>query len=86
MAGTALTGASVAELMVELAGIKDLGAREVNEKHGDDHGGNLGKLRAVAKPLKTQHEHARDLWETGDTTARMPPSWSAVEKHSDAAY
>ncbi|WP_458779524.1 DNA alkylation repair protein [Arthrobacter sp. D3-16] len=71
MAGTALTGTSVAELRAELAGLEDPRAREVNEKHGDDHGVNLGKLRAVAKRLKTQHELARGLWDTGDTAARL---------------
>ena len=61
----------VAEVMAELAGLEDPRAREVNEKHGDDHGVNLGKLRAVAKRLKTQQELARQLWETDDTAARL---------------
>jgi len=47
MAGTALTGTSVVELMVGLAGREDLRACEVNEKRGDDHGVNLGKLRPL---------------------------------------
>ena len=62
---------TVAEVMAELAGSEDPKAREVNEKHGDDHGVNLGKLRAVAKRLKTQQELARDLWATDDTAARL---------------
>ncbi|WP_326645714.1 DNA alkylation repair protein [Nonomuraea fuscirosea] len=57
--------------MAELAGLEDAQAREVNERHGDDHGVNLGKLRAVAKRLKTQHELACRLWETDDTAARL---------------
>ncbi|WP_447008380.1 DNA alkylation repair protein [Saccharothrix isguenensis] len=57
--------------MAELAALEDPRAREVNEKHGDDHGVNLGKLRAVAKRLKTQHDLARGLWGTGDTAARL---------------
>ncbi|MET9638757.1 DNA alkylation repair protein [Streptomyces virginiae] len=57
--------------MAELAGLEDPKARAVNEKHGDDHGVNLGKLRAVAKRLKTQPELARELWDTQDTTARL---------------
>jgi 3-methyladenine DNA glycosylase AlkD len=61
----------VAEVMAELAGLEDPRAREVNERHGDDHGVNLGKLRAVAKRLKTQQELARQLWETDDTAARL---------------
>ncbi|WP_199854004.1 DNA alkylation repair protein [Plantactinospora sp. BB1] len=57
--------------MAELAALEDPKMREVNEKHGDDHGVNLGKLRAVAKRLKTQQELARQLWATGDTAARL---------------
>ncbi|MEU4079426.1 DNA alkylation repair protein [Streptomyces venezuelae] len=66
-----VTGTTVAEVMAELAALEDPKAREVNERHGDDHGVNLGKLRAVAKRLKTQQELARQLWETGDTAARL---------------
>ncbi|WP_208860837.1 DNA alkylation repair protein [Streptomyces griseoflavus] len=57
--------------MAELAGLDDPRIREVNEKHGDDHGVNLGKLRALAKRLKTQQELARELWATGDSAARL---------------
>jgi 3-methyladenine DNA glycosylase AlkD len=32
---------------------------------------NLGKLRAIAKRLKTQQDLARGLWGTGDTAARL---------------
>ena len=71
MAETALTETTVAEVMAELAELEDSKAREVNEKHGDDHGVNLGKLRALAKRLKTQQELACRLWETGDTAARL---------------
>jgi 3-methyladenine DNA glycosylase AlkD len=62
---------TVAEVMAELAALEDPRAREVNEKHGDDHGVNLGRLRALAKRLKTQPELSRRLWETGDTAARL---------------
>ena len=71
MAETTLTEATVAEVMAELAALEDPKARAVNERHGDDHGVNLGKLRAVAKRLKTQQELARQLWATGDTAARL---------------
>ncbi|MFI1355246.1 DNA alkylation repair protein [Streptomyces sp. NPDC020898] len=71
MAGTTPTGTTVAEVMAELAGLEDPKARAVNERHGDDHGVNLGKLRALAKRLKTQQELAGGLWETGDTAARL---------------
>ncbi|RFC72325.1 DNA alkylation repair protein [Streptomyces sp. AcE210] len=71
MAETTLTGTTVAEVMAELAELEDPKARAVNEKHGDDHGVNLGKLRALAKRLKTQQDLARGLWETDDTAARL---------------
>ncbi|SFK92639.1 DNA alkylation repair protein [Geodermatophilus ruber] len=71
MAQTAVTGATVAEVMAELAALEEPRIREVNAKHGDDHGVNLSKLRALATRLKTQQELARELWETEDTAARL---------------
>ncbi|RJL32845.1 DNA alkylation repair protein [Bailinhaonella thermotolerans] len=71
MAETTVTEATVAEVMAELAALEDPKARAVNERHGDDHGVHLGRLRALAKRLKTQQELARRLWETGDTAARL---------------
>ncbi|RSN14620.1 DNA alkylation repair protein [Nonomuraea sp. WAC 01424] len=71
MSGTGGAGVSVAEVLAELAELEDPRAREVNERHGDDHGVNLGKLRALAKRLKTQQELAGRLWATGDTAARL---------------
>ncbi|MEU9060252.1 DNA alkylation repair protein [Streptomyces sp. NPDC048430] len=66
-----MAGTTVAEVMAELAELEDSKTREVNERHGDDHGVNLGKLRALAKRLKTQQELACRLWETDDTAARL---------------
>ncbi|RSM47563.1 DNA alkylation repair protein [Actinoplanes sp. ATCC 53533] len=57
--------------MAELAALEDPRVRAVNEKHGDDHGVHLGKLRALATRLKTQQELARRLWETDDTAAKL---------------
>ncbi|TDC04075.1 DNA alkylation repair protein [Nonomuraea longispora] len=71
MAQTTVTGTTVDEVMAELAGLDDPKIRAVNDRHGDDHGVNLGKLRALAKRLKTQPELARRLWATGDTAARL---------------
>ena len=62
---------TVEEILAELAELEDTRIREVNEKHGDDHGVNLTKLRAIAKRLKTQQDLARKLWETGDSAARL---------------
>ena len=68
---TTVSETTVAEVMAELAALEDPKARAVNEKHGDDHGVNLGKLRALAKRLKTQQDLARRLWATDDTAARL---------------
>ena len=62
---------AVADVMAELAALDDPKMRAVNEKHGDDHGVNLGQLRAIAKRLKTQQDLARELWATGDSAARL---------------
>jgi 3-methyladenine DNA glycosylase AlkD len=62
---------TTAEVMAELAALDDPKIREVNRRHGDDHGVNLTKLRAVAKRLKTQQDLALDLWATGDVAARL---------------
>jgi 3-methyladenine DNA glycosylase AlkD len=71
VAEATVAGTTVDEVMAELAALDDPKAREVNERHGDDHGVNLGRLRALAKRLKTQQELAYGLWETGDTAARL---------------
>ena len=41
MAGTTIAGTDVAEVMAELAQLDDPRMREVNLRHGDDHGVNL---------------------------------------------
>lgn len=66
MAETTLT-----EVRAELTALEDPKTRAANEKHGDDHGVNLGELCAVAKRLKTQHELACQLWQTDDTAVRL---------------
>lgn len=55
----------------ELDSIEDAKVRAVNEKHGDKHGVNLTKLRAVAKRLKTQHEFSKELWASGHPSAKL---------------
>ncbi len=66
-----MADATLDEVMAELAALEDPKTREVNERHGDDHGVNLTKLRALAKRLKTHQELARQLWATDDTAARL---------------
>ncbi|QES51745.1 DNA alkylation repair protein [Streptomyces venezuelae] len=70
MAETALAEV-MTQVMAELAELEDPKTRKVNEKHGDDHGVNLGKLRALAKRLKTQQDLALRLWETDDSAAKL---------------
>lgn len=66
-----MSESTVPELLAELAALEDPRARAINERHGDDHGVNLGKLRVIAKRLKTDHELALALWATGETPARL---------------
>ncbi|WP_147917011.1 DNA alkylation repair protein [Ruania zhangjianzhongii] len=66
-----MTDANVADVLKELAALEDPAVRAVNERHGDDHGVNLTKLRAVAKRLKTNQELAVGLWRSGDSAARL---------------
>jgi 3-methyladenine DNA glycosylase AlkD len=77
---------TVAGVLSELAALEDPRMREVNERHGDDHGVNLTKLRAIAKAIRTDHDLALSLWATDDTAARLvallicrPKSFSASE-------
>lgn len=63
--------ADVHSVMETLAAMEDPKARAINEKHGDDHGVNLSKLRAVAQDLKKNDDLAVELWATGDTAARL---------------
>ncbi|WP_435297694.1 DNA alkylation repair protein [Streptomyces sp. YPW6] len=71
MAAQSTADTTVAEILAELAALEDPRVRAVNEKHGDDHGVNLGRLRAVAKRLGTQQELAVRLWETDDSAAML---------------
>jgi 3-methyladenine DNA glycosylase AlkD len=89
MATPTETHGSVDEVLTELAALEDPRIRAVNERHGDDHGVNLTKLRAIAKRLKAQHDLAGELWSTGDTAARLvallicrPKEYSAAELDS----
>lgn len=62
---------TVTEVLAELDALADPKTRAVNSRHGDDHGVNLGRLRALAKRLGTQQELARELWRSGDSAARL---------------
>lgn len=79
----------LAAVLARLAALEDPAIRAVNERHGDDHGVKLAGLRTLAKELKTQHELARQLWDTGETAPRLlallvcrPRAFSATELDS----
>lgn len=76
----------LAEALAGLAALEDPKMRAANEKRGDDHGIHLSKMRALAKQIKTDHALARELWESGETSARLlsmlictPKAFSADE-------
>ena len=71
MAQTTATGTTLTEVLAELAALEDPRSREVNARHGDDHGVNLSRLRVLARRLKTQPKLAGELWATEDTAARL---------------
>lgn len=75
---------TVDAILAEIAALEDPRARAVNEKHGDDHGVNLSKLRAIAKRLKTNQPLARELWTTDVTPARLVALLIARPKEFDA--
>lgn len=62
---------TLAQLLDELEALEDPKIRAVNQRHGDDHGVNLTKLRALAKQIKAQQDLAAELWTTGDAAARL---------------
>ncbi|MFE1085101.1 DNA alkylation repair protein [Brevibacterium sediminis] len=74
------------EVLATLTSLEDEKIRAVNARHGDDHAVNLTKLRAVAKDLKKNDELASELWDSGDTAARLvailimrPKAWSEAQ-------
>ncbi|GAB6856149.1 DNA alkylation repair protein [Microbacterium xylanilyticum] len=59
------------EALAELAALEDPKARAINERHGDAHGVNLTKMRALAKRIGTDPDLARQLWESGDVAGQL---------------
>ena len=62
---------TLTECQQAIAEISSEKMREINRKHGSAHGANLSKLRALAKKIKSNHELAMELWNTGDADARL---------------
>lgn len=75
---------TVDDVLAELESLEDPRIRAVNERHGDDHGVNLTKLRAVAKTAKPDLGLALALWGTGNTAARLVAVLAFKPKALDA--
>lgn len=67
----ATDNATLDAALAELATLDDPKMREINERHGDDHGVNLSRLRDIAKRVKPQPELAAALWATDSTAAML---------------
>lgn len=59
------------DALAEIAALEDPTARAVNERHGDAHGVNLAKLRALAKRVGMDTDLARELWATDDVPGQL---------------
>ncbi|WP_062203450.1 DNA alkylation repair protein [Demequina salsinemoris] len=62
---------TVTGLLAELEALEDPKMRAINERHGDDHGVNLTRMRAIAKRLGKDQDLALALWGTEGTAARL---------------
>src|SRR5690349_4117498 len=84
-----IAGMNVKEVLAKLKSLGDDARRAHNTKTGapeNQFGVKLGDLRAVAKKIKSDHELALGLWETGNVEAQLlatlivkPASLSASE-------
>lgn len=80
---------TVKEILAQLKSLGDEARRAHNVKFGapdNQFGVKLGDLRTLAKKLKTNHELALELWDTGNVDAQLlatliikPKSLSAAE-------
>jgi len=62
---------TVEDVRAALDNIQDPRVLAVNLKSGNDYAVNLGKLRGMAKEIKTNQDLAAGLWATGDSDARL---------------
>lgn len=68
------TGVTVAEVLKQLEAMGDPKVRAQNTKYGmgdNQFGIKHGDIRIVAKQIKTNHELALKLWETGNSDAQL---------------
>ena len=69
-----IVGMTVNEILAQLESLGDDARRAHNTKAGapdNQFGVKLGDIRAMAKKLKTDHELALDLWDTGNVEAQL---------------
>src|SRR5688572_23076633 len=84
-----IVGMTVKEILAQFKSLSDDGRRAHNAKAGapdNQFGVKLGDIRAMAKKIKTDHELAVNIWETGNVEAQLlatlifqPKSLSADE-------
>jgi 3-methyladenine DNA glycosylase AlkD len=84
-----IVGMTVKEILARLKSLGDDARRKHNTKAGapdNQFGVKLGDIRAIAKKIKTDHELALKLWDTGNVEAQLlatliikPESLSAGE-------
>ncbi len=84
-----IRGMTVHEILAQLQSLGDDARRAHNTKAGapdNQFGVKLGDLRVIAKKIKTNHELALELWDTGNVEAQLlatliikPKSLSADE-------
>ena len=79
-----MTETTADEARARLEEMADPRILAVNQKHGDDHAVNLTKLRALAKELKHQPALAAQLWDSGDSAARLLASLVSRPKDFEA--
>ncbi|HTN55392.1 MAG TPA: DNA alkylation repair protein [Microbacterium sp.] len=66
-----MSSMTVSEALAELAALEDPKVRAVNERHGDAHGVNLSKMRALAKRIGMSTSFARELWAGDDVAGQL---------------
>ena len=84
-----IVGMTVKEILAQLESLGDDARRKHNAKSGapdNQFGVKLGDIRAIAKKIKSDHELALKLWDTGNVEAQLlaaliikPKSLSAGE-------
>src|SRR5690606_11123597 len=75
---------TAADALAELAALEDPRARAVNERHGDAHGVNLSKTRALAKRAGSDTALARELWASDDVAGQLLALLVAKPRELDA--